>query len=469
MNEFDYLAKAKNKMRDEKYHEVISLCDKALKLNEKLPDAYDFRGNANYELGEYDSALKDFSKAIEFEPDEADHYYDRSWAYINVSRYEDALLDINKALELKPDTSYYYYDKGRFEYDMDRYREAVADFTKGIELYPTPAKYICRGNCYMEIDKFDLAMADFNMALELDPESARAYYRRGILKKRTEQFKSAIEDFLQSVEIDPENYYALLETGWAKINLGENDALKYFDEVIKTEPSADNYYYRVLARQKILKRKNFLEKLSSVGKMEYESSADRVFNVNQAIDDIKDLNKAIALTPDDTDLYEMRVIRYEYLKDYKNAIEDYNFIIEKEPRKPFNYTNRAFCYERMGLYEEALTDCKKYVEINDGCADEILLILRGEANYKLGNYEAALLDLSLALTFDEDPETYYYRGLTNYKLKNYIKAYEDFKAAMAMDIEAEYDEKIPKLIEIFLNYKNNNDAPIGLNMLDAKQ
>ena len=42
MNEFDYLAKAKKNMEKEKYHEVISFCDKALKINNNLPEAYSF-------------------------------------------------------------------------------------------------------------------------------------------------------------------------------------------------------------------------------------------------------------------------------------------------------------------------------------------------------------------------------------------------------------------------------------------
>ena len=50
MNEFDYLAKAKDKMCDEKYNEVISLCTKALNINSELPYAYNFRGNAKCEL-----------------------------------------------------------------------------------------------------------------------------------------------------------------------------------------------------------------------------------------------------------------------------------------------------------------------------------------------------------------------------------------------------------------------------------
>ena len=91
MNEYDYLAKAKKNMEKEKYHEVISFCDKALKINNNLPEAYSFKGNALYNLGEYNDAAESFSHAIEKEPNEAEHYYDRSWSYCNLDKYEDAI------------------------------------------------------------------------------------------------------------------------------------------------------------------------------------------------------------------------------------------------------------------------------------------------------------------------------------------------------------------------------------------
>ena len=58
MNEYDYLAKAKHKMKKEDYHEVISLCDEALKLNEDLPEAM------KYELlmSSYKDVREAFSK-----------------------------------------------------------------------------------------------------------------------------------------------------------------------------------------------------------------------------------------------------------------------------------------------------------------------------------------------------------------------------------------------------------------------
>ena len=477
MNEYDYLAKAKKNMEKEKYHEVISFCDKALKINDDLPEAYSFRGNAKYELGEYNNAAEDFSLAIEKDPNEAEHYFDRSWAYHYMDKDEDAFVDINKAIEIKPKTSLYYFDKGRFEYWAERYKEAVISFTKGIELKPTENKYLFRGNCYLELEEFDLALSDFNSAIEIDSEFARAYYRRGILYKRLEQLEKAENDFKKAIELCPKYDDAMIELGFVRIQLGKKDAMKYFNKAIKAYSCSDNYYWKVRARQKVLAREDSLAKLSTGNFVEDNCDKNKIFNEKQAKDDIKDLNKAIALNPDDITLYKMRVERYRYLKDYQNAINDYDSIIEADFEDYFSYTMRAFCNERVGLYNEALEDCKKSVELNNGCADIIIYGTRGLANYKLGNIEKALIDFNQTLELEDDIETYYYRGLTNYKLKNFKKSYRDFKKVLELNpyIESDYDEKIPAPIKFVISFmdgfcqEKDNDTVIGLSQLKIKE
>lgn len=476
MNEFDYLAEAKTNMEIADYSAVISLCDKALKINKNLPEAYSFRGNAKYELEEYDEAVDDFSAAIDKEPEVSEHYYDRSWAYHYMDKDDEAILDINKAIELNPQISYYYYDKGRFEYWLDRYREAIVSLTKGIELKPTENKYIFRANCYMELGEFDFALSDYNSAIKIDPEFATAYYRRGILYKRTEQLKKAEEDFLKALELNEEDYDAMIELGFIRIQAGKKDAIKYFNKAIKVKPSSDNYYWRVKARQRILIREDSVAKLSAGKFAECNYSEDVIFNKKQASDDVKDLNKAIKLDSDSKTLHQMRADRLVTLQEYSKAIEDYNFLTEKYSDNHSNYKMRAFCNLRIGLYQEALDDCKKSVELNDGCADVIIFGTRGLANYKLGNFEKALTDFNQRLDIEDDAETYYFRGLTNYRLKNYKKSFADFKKVLEInpDIESEYDEKIPAAIKFAMSFgkgfsqKKNNNAPIGLCQLNIK-
>ena len=380
MNEYDYLAKAKNKMEKEKYHEVISLCDEALKLNKDLPEAYDFRGNAKYELGEYVDALDDFDELIKREPEDDEHYYDRSWAYCNINKYEEAIVDISKALEIAPKNSLYYYDKGRFEYWADRYKESVTDLTKGIEIRPTESKYIARGNSYMEMEENELALSDFNSALEIEPESGRAYCRRGILFRRLERLEDAEKDFKKAIELCPYDDDTMIKLGVLRIELGKKDGLKYFNKALKINPCSDNYYYKVYARADILKRQEDIENLASGKAINNEKSVLIIFNEKQAKEDLKDLNKAIALNPEDINCLRLRITRYNYLNNYDKALEDCETLVELEPDNKHWYLSRAFSKFDTENYLGTIEDIDTYLNMNDGIGDSFLYYVRGTAN-----------------------------------------------------------------------------------------
>ena len=477
MNEFDYLAKAKKNMEKEKYHEVISFCDKALKINNDLPEAYSFKGNALYNLGEYNDAAKSFSHAIEKEPDEAEHYYDRSWSYCNMDKYEDAIVDMNMALEIEPKTSAFYYDRGRFEYWADRYKDAVISFTKGIELKPTENKYLFRANSYMELEEFDLALADFNSSIEIDPEFAKAYFRRGILYKKMELLENAARDFKKAIELNPKCDDAMTELGFIHIQMGKKDAMKYFNKAIKINPCAGNYFSRVAARAEMLKRQNAIENFASGKATKDDCYADCTFNEKQAKDDIKDLDKAIAFEPDDTYYYSLRVSRYNYLKQYENALADYEKLIELEPDEEEFYLEMAYCKYNTDKFAEAIEGIDAYLKMINGSGDDFLYQTRGNANYELGNFEDALNDLSKSLVLKETAESYYYRGLTNYQLKHFIQSYKDFQKALELnsEIESIIDYEIPKLIKFAISFmeefgkKKDSYTSIGLSQMNIKE
>ena len=478
MNEFDYLAKAKKNMEKEKYHEVISFCDKALKINNDLPEAYSFKGNALYNLGEYNDAAESFSHAIEKEPDEAEHYYDRSWSYCNMDKYEDAIVDMNKALEIEPKTSAFYYDKGRFEYWAERYKDAVVSLTIGIELKPTENKYIMRANCYMELEEFSLAFADLNRALEYNPESDWAYLRRGFLYKKLELLQDAEKDLKKAIELSSELDGAMIDLGYIRIQLGKKDAMKYFNKAIKTNPCARNYYYRVIARAEILKRQNAIENFASGKVTKDDCYADCTFNEKQVKDDIKDLDKAIAFEPDDAYYYRLRVSRYNYLKQYENALADYEKLIELEPDEEEFYLEMAYCKYNTDKFAQAIEGIDAYLKMIDGTGDDFLYQTRGNANYELGNFEDTLKDLSKSLVLKETAESYYYRGLTNYKLKHFIQSYKDFQKALELnsEIESIIDYEIPKVIKFAISFMDEfskdikeTDTPIGLSQMNIKE
>ena len=467
MNEYDYLAKAKKNMEKERYHEVITLCDEALKINENLPEAYSFKGNAEYELGKYGNAVNTFSKAIEKDPNDAEHYYDRSWAYRCMNMLEDSIVDINKALEISQ-LSLFYYDKGRFEYWAGRCKEAIEDLTKGIKLKPTESKYVMRGNCYMELDEFDLALSDFCSALEYNPESEWAYYRRGLVYKILDQLEKAEKDFKKAVELCPKHDDAMIELGFIRIQFGKKDAMKYFNKAIKAFPCAENYCIRVKARQKIAEREYFLKNLSSENFTESNYDENKVFNEKQAQDDIKDLSKALALEPDNDKYLRMRALRYEFLDQHENAIADNEALMELEPENSVWKLTNAYLKYIAGKHQETIDDFDEYLQMDDSKADDFLYLTRGDSNFALGNLQEALNDYTKGLALNETAKLYWSRGFVNYKLKHFIQSYKDFKKALDTDseIESKSDYKMPNLMKTFFRIKKSSSAPVGLSQIE---
>ena len=454
MNEFDYLAKAKAEMEKERYHEVISLCDKALKINSELTKAYSFRGTARYELGEFKSAADDFSQAIKREPNDAEHYYLRSWSYWNTDKFDDAIVDINKALDISKN-SLHYYSKGCFEYWAERYKDGIDDMTKGIELKPTETKYVVRGDCYLELEMYDEALADYNSAIRFNPEYERAYHRRGILYERLDRLEDAERDFKKVIELNPKNYTVMVGLGFIRIQLGKKDAMKYFNKAIKVNPTADNYYWRVKARQKILLREDSLKKLSEGKFVQYDD--DEIFNEKQAKDDLKDLNKALALDPEDVYCLKLRVIRYYYLEQYENALTDYENLEELEPENQKWSLMVALSKHLIGKYQEALDKIDNYIK-NGGDIFKEVYKIRGNANFELKNYKTAITDYIKALAFQEDEDLYYNLGLAYDKSKHFSLSCENFQKALKINPHVEEDKyyKIPFLVKMFLK-KNKKD------------
>ncbi len=62
--------------------------------------------------------------------------------------------------------------------------------------------------------------------------------------------------------------------------------------------------------------------------------------------------------------YNNRGIAYADMKEYDQAIADYNKAIELNPRNFFAYNNRGIAYFYKGRYDQAIADYNKSIEIN---------------------------------------------------------------------------------------------------------
>ena len=95
-------------------------------------------GDYDYERGACDSAIVDYTRALELNPEFAEAYNNRAYTYMVQHNYAAALPDLDKAIELRPDYVNALMNRGdiyNYYYDIN-YDRAVADYDRIIEIGP---------------------------------------------------------------------------------------------------------------------------------------------------------------------------------------------------------------------------------------------------------------------------------------------------------------------------------------------
>ena len=110
-----------------------------------LANARDYfeQGDIEYEQGNCDKAIADYTRAIELNPKLAEAYNNRAYIYMVKKEYGAALADLNEALQLRPDYVNALMNRGdiyNYYYAID-YQRAVADYDQVLRIDPQAAAY----------------------------------------------------------------------------------------------------------------------------------------------------------------------------------------------------------------------------------------------------------------------------------------------------------------------------------------
>ena len=122
--------------------EAISAFSKAVNRNPNLAEAYQLRGNAFKELGDYPAALEDYTQVLTLAPD-AYWFNRRGLTYEEMKNFEAAAADYTRALALDPKWAVAYNNRGFARFHLKDYAGAKADFETAIKLDPSaPTPYV---------------------------------------------------------------------------------------------------------------------------------------------------------------------------------------------------------------------------------------------------------------------------------------------------------------------------------------
>ena len=127
-------------------------------------------GWASLMTGDAPTAIAAFTRAIKIVPKDEEAFNGRGIALRQLGNFEQSLHDLDQAIQINPGEKDHYLQRGLTYLEMNDLAHALADFTQVSRLAPnSPMGYRYLGQVYLDTGDCDKAISAFTQAIVLDP------------------------------------------------------------------------------------------------------------------------------------------------------------------------------------------------------------------------------------------------------------------------------------------------------------
>ncbi|MBC8171267.1 MAG: tetratricopeptide repeat protein [Anaerolineae bacterium] len=201
-------------------------------------EEYNNRGVMNFQRGNLDAAIRDFSRAIQINHNFIQAYLNRATAHQEREDYKGAITDYSAIIQIAPKQPRIYEKRAAARYIAGDLAGAIEDYTEIIRLRPdNPETYQLRGIVRRDHRDVKGALADFDKALRLNPNIPNYYLDRGICRRILGMLPEAGADFSAAIRLKWDYAEAFNERGLVSYQRGELlKAVTDFNEYIRFRP-----------------------------------------------------------------------------------------------------------------------------------------------------------------------------------------------------------------------------------------
>ena len=147
---------------------AIALLKRATEVEPKNKYAWNFLGQAYFQMREDEPAIAAYQKQIEVNPYDDYAYNNLGRVYWNERKYDEAVKAFNKQLENNPLDKFAHANLGSMYAEWHKYNDAVTELEKAASLAPeNPELQVTLGDAYLNLGQDDKALAAFDHAVEL--------------------------------------------------------------------------------------------------------------------------------------------------------------------------------------------------------------------------------------------------------------------------------------------------------------
>jgi tetratricopeptide (TPR) repeat protein len=198
------------------------------------------RGVAERMLGEYGTAIRSFSQALELAPETGEIYFRRGICFHMLGEERLAISDFERASHMSQDDPRCDLWAGVTYAKLGEYHKAVKEYGDALAVSDryTPA-YANRALAYWMLGEYDKAIADINEAIRLDPTNAEYYYKRGRAHERLGDHQEASESYATALEFNSKHADAHRHMATVQQSLGRSElAVQYRQRADELDASA---------------------------------------------------------------------------------------------------------------------------------------------------------------------------------------------------------------------------------------
>ena len=158
----------------------------AISWDREMGEPFFYRGNAQYQLGQWEAAIADYQQAIARRPSLMQAHNNLGLALTRLSRHPLAVQSLSRAVELDPNRAEPHCNLGVALFGMGRLLEAVESYDKALALDPRYAEAASnRGNAlwdlgYVDTDFRRAALASYDLAIACNPDYEEAYWNKAL-------------------------------------------------------------------------------------------------------------------------------------------------------------------------------------------------------------------------------------------------------------------------------------------------
>ena len=153
-------------------------------------------GDAYFNKGQYEKAVKSYTVYLSTEPRDIKTIYNRGRAYEELGKYELALKDFNKVIKEDPlNVNAHLSIASDYYHRLQDYENTIFYAEKVLKLDETNATaFVLKGKAFQKLGKIQDALTAYNAAISVDKDHADAYLSRGSLRIYQKQYSKACAD-----------------------------------------------------------------------------------------------------------------------------------------------------------------------------------------------------------------------------------------------------------------------------------